>query len=201
MVGVVATGALAALTHWRPVTRLLVGWDIGVTLYLTLVLHLMTGARVHHVRRDAQLQDEGRLTILVLTVAAALASLAAILTELASPAGSTVPRPPIQLVLATITILLSWTLIHTMFTLHYAHEFYDETTTRDRGLAFPGGEKEPDYWDFVYFSFVIGMTSQVSDVGVTSKQMRRAVAIHGIVSFFFNAALLALTVNIAASAI
>ena len=110
--------ALAALTGWRPVTRLLVGWDIGVTLYLSLVFHLMTGARVHHIRRDAQVQDEGRLTILVLTVAAALASLAAILAELASPAGSAVARQPIQLVLATITILLSWTLIHTIFTLH-----------------------------------------------------------------------------------
>ena len=68
-------------------------------------------------------------------------------------------------------------------------------------MAFPGGDREPDYWDFVYFSFVIGMTSQVSDVGVTNKHMRRTVAVHGIVSFFFNAALLALTVNIAASAI
>ena len=200
-VGVMAIAAFAVMTGWRPVTRVLVGWDIGVTLYLALVFHLMTGARVHHIRRDAQLQDEGRLTILVLTVAAALASLAAILTELASPPGSAVARQPIQLVLATITILLSWTLIHTIFTLHYAHEFYDETTTRGRGLAFPGGDKEPDYWDFVYFSFVIGMTSQVSDVGVTNKQMRRTVAVHGIVSFFFNAALLALTVNIAASAI
>jgi uncharacterized membrane protein len=200
-IGVVTTAALAALTAWRPVTQLLVGWDIGVTLYLILVLHLMTGAKAHHIRGDAQSQDEGRLTILVLTVTAALASLAAILTELASPAGSTAPRPPTQLVLATLTILLSWTLIHTIFTLHYAHEFYDETTMGDRGLLFPGSDKEPDYWDFVYFSFVIGMTSQVSDVGVTNKQMRRTVAIHGIVSFFFNAALLALTVNIAASAI
>jgi uncharacterized membrane protein len=200
-VGIVATAALVALTHWRPVTRLLVGWDIGVTLYLVLVLHLMSGARIHHIRRDAQSQDEGRLTILVLTVAAALASLAAIVTELASPAGSGVPRQPIQLGLATITILLSWTLIHTIFTLHYAQEFYHGTTTGGRDLEFPGGDQEPDYWDFVYFSFVIGMTSQVSDVGVTNKQMRRTVAVHGIVSFFFNAALLALTVNIAASAI
>ncbi|PYO52743.1 MAG: DUF1345 domain-containing protein, partial [Candidatus Rokuibacteriota bacterium] len=80
-----------------------------------------------------------------------------------------------------------------------AHEFYDESA--GRGMAFPGGDKEPDYWDFVYFSFVIGMTSQVSDVGVTSKQIRRTVAAHGVVSFVFNAALLALTVNIAASAI
>jgi uncharacterized membrane protein len=95
--------------------------------------------------------------------------------------------------------LLSWAFIHTIFALHYAHEFYDEDI--GGGLAFPGGETEPDYWDFVYFSFVIGMTSQVSDVGVTHKEIRRTVAAHGVVSFVFNAALLALTVNIAASAI
>ena len=88
---------------------------------------------------------------------------------------------------------------HTIFALHYAHDFYDESA--GRGLAFPRGDKEPDYWDFVYFSFVIGMTSQVSDVSVTSKQIRRTVAAHGVVSFVFNAALLALTVNIAASVI
>jgi len=86
-----------------------------------------------------------------------------------------------------------------MFALHYAHEFYDESD--GRGLTFPGREDEPDYWDFVYFALVVGMTSQVSDVGVTSKVIRRTVAAHGVVSFFFNVALLALTVNIAASAI
>ncbi len=81
----------------------------------------------------------------------------------------------------------------------HAHEFYDESG--GRGLAFPGGEEVPDYWDFVYFALVVGMTSQVSDVGVTSKEIRRTVAVHGVVSFFFNVALLALMVNIAASAI
>jgi uncharacterized membrane protein len=143
-------------------------------------------------------QDEGKLAILVLTVAAALASLAAIVAELGMAANGGA-RQPGQLVLATVTILLSWAFIHTMFALHYAHEFYDQTG--GRGIAFPGGDDEPDYWDFVYFAFVIGMTSQVSDVGITSKQIRRTATAHGVVSFVFNAALLALTVNIAASAI
>src|SRR5262249_26046948 len=107
-------------------------------------------------------------------------------------------RRPSQVVLAAATILLSWAFIHTIFALHYAHEFYDEND--GGGLAFPGKDA-PDYWDFVYFSFVIGMTSQVSDVGITDKRIRRTAAAHGIVSFIFNAALLALTVNIAASAI
>jgi uncharacterized membrane protein len=198
-VGIGAT-ALLVVIAWRPATRLLVGWDLGVTLYLVLAYHTMASAQVDEIRRHAALQDEGRVTILILTVAAALASLAAILAELASPNGGAHARQPAHLALATVTILLSWALIHTIFALHYAHEFYDEAP-HGGGLAFPGGDEAPDYWDFVYFSFVIGMTSQVSDVGVISKRIRRTVAAHGIVSFFFNAALLALTVNIAASAI
>jgi uncharacterized membrane protein len=196
-VGLVVIAAAAFVTDWRLVTRLLTGWDTAVALYLGLALHLIARSDVRHIRRHAALQDEGQLAILTCTVAAALASLAAIFAELGTSAvgGS---RPRGYLILATLTILLSWAFIHTIFALHYAHEFYDETA--GRGMAFPGGEPNPDYWDFVYFSFVIGMTSQVSDVAITSKLIRRTVAAHGVVSFLFNAALLALTVNIAASA-
>jgi uncharacterized membrane protein len=197
--GVVMTAALAVLTDWRPATRVLVGWDIGIALYLGLAFSLMARADVHRIRQNAARQDEGQFAMLVLTVAAALASLAAIFAELGTSGDGGGGRQPMNLVLATLTIMLSWAFIHTIFALHYAHEFYDESA--GRGMAFPGGDEEPDYWDFVYFSFVIGMTSQVSDVGVTSKVIRRTVAAHGVVSFVFNAALLALTVNIAASAI
>jgi uncharacterized membrane protein len=197
--GVVVTAVLAIATNWTPVTRLLVGWDFGIALYLGLAFALMARADVHRIRQNAALQDEGQFAILVLTVAAALASLAAILALLGTTAGGAGSRQPMNLVLAALTIMLSWAFIHTIFALHYAHEFYDESA--GSGMAFPGGDPEPDYWDFVYFSFVIGMTSQVSDVGVTSKVIRRTVAAHGIVSFVFNAALLALTVNIAASAL
>ena len=197
-VGLAVIAAAAFVTDWRLVTRLLTGWDTAVALYLGLALHLIARSDVRHIRRHAALQDEGQLAILTCTVAAALASLAAIFAELGTSAvgGS---RPRGYLILATLTILLSWAFIHTIFALHYAHEFYDETA--GRGMAFPGGEPNPDYWDFVYFSFVIGMTSQVSDVGITSKQIRRTAAAHGVISFFFNAALLALTINLAASAI
>jgi uncharacterized membrane protein len=160
---------------------------------------MMARADVQQIRRRAADQDEGAIVILTLTVAAALASLLAIVALLGTSAAGPSPRRSGELILATITIVLSWALIHTIFALHYAHEFYDASGIG--GMAFPGGEKEPDYWDFAYFSLVVGMTSQVSDVGVTSKVIRRTVAAHGVVSFFFNAALLALTVNIAASAI
>ncbi|PYO51337.1 MAG: DUF1345 domain-containing protein [Candidatus Rokuibacteriota bacterium] len=194
-IGALVSVVLTVFTDWRTATRLLVGWDIYVGLYLALVAHLMSGADIQRIRARAAVEDEGQFAILMLTVVAALARLGAIFSELGIGAG----RRPAHVVLAALTILLSWAFIHTIFALHYAHEFYDEDI--GGGLAFPGGETEPDYWDFVYFSFVIGMTSQVSDVGVTHKEIRRTVAAHGVVSFVFNAALLALTVNIAASAI
>jgi len=194
--GVVVT--LALPSHFLVTTRCLIGWNAGVALYLVLVYALMTRAGIEHMRRNAALQDEGRVALLVLTVVAAAASLGAILVELSTGAGNT--RTAAQLALATTTIVLSWIFIHTIFALHYAHDFYGERGAKESGLTFPG-DGEPDYWDFVYFSFVIGMTCQVSDVAITSKPIRRTANAHGIVSFFFNAALLALMVNIAASAI
>lgn len=198
-IGLVVLAGLLLGTDWRITVRLLVAWDVAVALYLGLVLHLSAESEAHHIRRRARLQDEGQVTILVLTAVAALASLAAIFALLGNSSGNN--RQPIDLFLATITIVISWAFTHTMFALHYAHEYYDENGGKGGGMSFPGENEEPDYWDFMYFSFVIGMCAQVSDVTVTCKPIRRTVFGHSVVSFIFNAALLALTVNIAASAI
>ena len=196
--GIAVTAALRGLSAWEVARQILAGWDAGVALYLALAYRLMARSTSEHIADHAADADEGRFAILVLTVLAALSSLGAILAELG--AGPGVQRTPMQLALAGITIVLSWVFIHTIFALNYAHDYYGEHGSKKSGLTFPG-EKQPDYWDFVYFAFVIGMTSQVSDVAVTSKLVRRTVNAHGIVSFFFNVALLALTVNIAAGAI
>jgi uncharacterized membrane protein len=197
IIGLIVVAALPA--EWQFATRALVGWDVGVFLYLMAAFEIINRADVDHIRRAAAIQDEGRIGVLVLTVIAASASIGAIVSLLAAPTAGTA-RDPMHLVLATITIVLSWAFIHSIFALHYAHEFYGERGAKQTGLQFPGNEK-PDYWDFIYFSFVIGMTSQVSDVTIASKLIRRTVAAHGVVAFLFNVALLALTVNIAASAI
>ena len=180
----------------RLVTRLLTGWDIFIALYLLLVCIMMQRCGLVHIRRNAAVQDDGRFLILLLTALGAFASIAAILFEL----GGT-HRSGLALALATATIALSWAAVHTTFALHYAHDYY--RGAKPGGLQFPNGDQHehPDYWDFVYFSFVIGMTAQVSDVGITDKSIRRTVTVHGIVSFVFNTALLALMVNIAASAL
>jgi uncharacterized membrane protein len=184
-------------SEWRATTRLLVGWDASIAVYLALAFAAIANSDIGRIRRRAKLLDEDRVAFLMLTAGAALASLGAIVAELGSKDSG---HQPAHLALAVVTIALSWGFTHTIFALHYAHEFYIEARYEDGGLAFPGKE-QPDYWDFLYFSLVIGMTSQVSDVAVTAKSIRRTVTAHGVVSFFFNATLLALMVNIAASAL
>jgi uncharacterized membrane protein len=181
----------------RMVTRALIGWDVFVALYLLLVYVMMGRSNKHSIRRNAALQDDGSFIILLVAAFGAFASIAAITFELGDG-----HRTTWELSLATATIAASWAAVHTTFSLHYAHEYF--RGSKPGGLAFPSADdkpEEPDYWDFVYFSFVIGMTAQVSDVGITGKSIRRTATAHGIVSFIFNTALVALMVNIAASAI
>jgi uncharacterized membrane protein len=179
----------------RLVTRLLIGWDVFVAFYLVSVYAVVFRSGLAHIRRNAVLQDDGRFLILLVTALGAFASIAAIIFGLDEQ-----HRSSAELALATLTIALSWAAVHTTFALHYAHEFYRGTPG---GLQFPSGDQheDADYWDFVYFSFVIGMTAQVSDVGITDRTIRRTATVHGIISFVFNTALVALVVNIAASAI
>jgi uncharacterized membrane protein len=185
--------------QWSPATRFLAGWNVAVWLYLALVYSLIAKSKSRDAAERAASQDEGRVAILILTVLASLATVAAIIFELS---GSHKTDPQVgQMVLAVLTILSAWGFIHTIFALHYAHEYYGERGgKKNSGLKFPDDE-DPEYWDFVYFSFVIGMTAQVSDVAITSKQIRQTVTAHSIVSFLFNVSILALTINIAANVI
>jgi uncharacterized membrane protein len=183
-------------TAERMATRILIGWDVAVAVYLVLAFIMISRFDLALVHRRAASQDEGGVLILVLTVLAAVASLAAIIAELGSARYTNTAPGNLYFAHAVLTILLSWTFIHVIFAFHYAHEFYGEG--RDQhvgGLEFPSDD-QPDYWDFIYFSFVVGMTFQVSDVQVTSKLIRRLVVAHGFVSFVFNVAILALMVNI-----
>ena len=197
-VGVACAVVLRIATSWGMPTRVLVAWDVGVAVYLVLVIQMMARSRVGDIRLRAAREDAGQFSILALSVAAGLASLGAILAHLTRTVGQRT-TPQVGFVLATI--LFSWTFIHLMFALHYDHEFYGEDDGPAGGLEFPDREAAPDYWDFIYFAFTIGMTAETSDVSVTSKQIRRTVIAHGIVSFLFNVALVALTINLASGII
>jgi len=191
----IAAGLCAILFDLRLETQMLIGWNVGLAVYLWLTHTMIRRADVAHIRRRAAQQDEGAAGILVLSIGATIASMVAIVFEI----GGLKQAPPghalAPALLALLTILLSWGFMHTIFSIHYAHEYYGERRDgKIGGLDFPGDE-DPDYWDFLYFSVVIGMTSQVSDVPITSKVIRRMAAIHGVLSFFFNVTVLALTVN------
>ena len=193
-VGVITFAMLPG--DWLLTTRVLAGWDVAVGLYLAAAAFLMAKSPVAEIRRHAAAQDEGAFALLLLTVAAALVSLGAIFIQLAAIDRSA-PGYGGHVALVILTVVLSWAFTHTIFALHYAYEFYGEAE-RAKGLRFPEDDR-PDYWDFIYFSFVIGMTFQVSDVQVTHKWLRRTVTAHGVISFIFTTAIIALTVNMAAN--
>ena len=190
-----------AMTDWSMATKLLLGWDIGVVLYLALIYQLMISCGIDEIRRRAAEDDEGALILLILTGLSGLAIMGAIIAELGIAKVSGQPRSGLGVTLAMATILVSWAFVHTIFALHYAHEYYGERGDHViGGLTFPG-RQAPNYWDFLYFSLVIAMTSQVSDVVITTKVIRRIVTVHGALAFFFNVAVFALTVNIVSNLI
>src|ERR1700744_4133883 len=160
---------------------------------------IIMSSHPREVRKIAKLQDSSRAFLFLFVIAASIASFGAIVFFLKSSKGhgATVNE---HILLAITAVIISWWLLHTIFTLRYAHLYYDTdkddgTPRQTGGLQFPGDE-EPDYMDFVYFSFVLGMTFQVSDVEISSKQIRRLAWAHGLLSFAYNTAILALSINV-----
>ncbi len=186
-------------------TRFLIAADGGVLVFLTAVWLMMASATPEGMRRRAEREDEGRYTILVLSVAVAIAILLTIVFELHGIKELRASLEALHVALAAATILLSWFFMNTIFALHYAHGYYgDADPSSDYkpvgGLVFPG-QRQPDYWDFMYFSFVVGMTFQVSDVQIEDHGLRRGFLAHGVLAFFFNVIIVALTINIVAGLI
>jgi len=181
---------------YRMTSRLLVGWDVGAVLYLAFVTGMVRRASIDTIKKRAALYDEGGLSFLLLALLAVAASFIAIFAELAYTKAN-IDRDAGPIILAGITVVLSWSLTHVMFALHYAHLYYREGHATGGGILMPEHD-QPDYSDFMYFAFVIGCASQTADIASSTRAMRRVMTVHGIVSFFFNAAILALTINIAA---
>jgi uncharacterized membrane protein len=185
---------------WRPITKRLIAWDVGMAVYLVLAAVMMSQFDEVIIRRRAASQDEGSLIILGLTVFGAIASVAAIMHELATAKSLTGHAEWQAIALAAATVFLSWVFMQTIFALHYAHEYYNpDPGNADGGLEFPAKYRTPDYWDFIYFSFIIGTAAQTADINITSRVIRRIVTIQCVIVFFFNTTVLALAINIGAS--
>ena len=178
-------------------------WCIGGLTYLALAFNLMSRCHSDRIKTRAALQDDSGTVILVLILLAVASSILAIVGLLSEAKTASQLGKLLYVLLAASTILISWSVMQVVFTLHYAHEHYaprNFTEGQAGGLEFPKDD-HPDYWDFLYFSTSIGATSQTSDVAIRSKSLRRLVTLHAIVSFFFNTMVLALTINLAASMI
>ena len=200
--------AVAAITFGftfrfvRVPVSLIISWD-GFALCSLLLAWLgmfLTDARTRV--REAHLQDSGRKAICCCVVLAALAGLAGACMLLGSAKGLAGINAAKHIALAAVTVLCSWFLVHTMMSLHYAHIFYcsceEAGHGHGEGVTFPD-EIKPDFLDFAYFSFVIGMTCQVSDVQITSRDIRRIALMHGLLSFWFNVVILGFSINLAST--
>jgi uncharacterized membrane protein len=201
-IGAVAFVALPGAM--RLPVRLGAAWVIGVVLFLALTAIVMADAGPQRMRRRARLLGPSRTVILTIIIAAAGISLIALGVTLQKVPGESSAAMVLRLTVAGLAVILSWALMHATYALHYAHHYYGDGPAPgedDRGgLAFPG-RAAPDYWDFLYFSLVIGMTCQVSDVQITSRAMRRVTLLHSVLSFFFNTIILALAVNLVAGSL
>jgi uncharacterized membrane protein len=172
-------------------------WDSFAIISILLAWLAIVVTPQDHLRAHARAQDLSRLFIFAFVVAASCVALLAVGFIIRNHHAQVRSGLTFQVALALGTVGLSWILLHTVYSVHYAHVYYgdsDEDMAADKGLEFPG-QQPPDYLDFAYFSFVIGMTCQVSDVQVTSKRMRRLTLVHGVISFGFNTFILALLIN------
>lgn len=201
---VVGVVSYLLLEHWVPTqTRLLIGWNLGALTYLGLALMTVARADPTMTQIRARTQDQSGYVIFLLIVTAASASFVAIGFVVGDIKGMPFWQRTGHLTLSVTALLLSWLLIQVLFAFHYARLYYSYhlgTTEHRAGLRFPG-DKEPDYLDFAYYSFVVGMTSQVSDVAVLTRRMRRLTMVHGVLSFIYNIAILAMSINIIGGAI
>ena len=190
-------------SHQSLLTRLILSWNVYAAVVLLAAWATILTVDPDHAQRTAKLQDSSCTVLFASMLVAACMSLLAVIFVLKEHKLLHGGLVRLHLELPILAVVESWILIHTVFTLHYAHSFYRSQSDkrspgREGGLLFPN-ERPPNYMDFAYFSFVIGMTFQVSDVQITSRAMRRLALIQGLLSFAFNTAIIALTINVMSS--
>ena len=202
MISSVVAAVVALLTggHFRLPVEVVLVWNAFCLSILALSWVRIATSSAFKSYRTAKLQDSGRTAIFLFVVAAACMSLFAVAYLIGSAKGLQRKGLTEHVLVAVLTVAGSWCLVHTLFTLRYAHIYYgdnpdDAVPGPAGGLDFPG-EKRPDYLDFAYFSFVVGMTCQVSDVQISGRRLRRLALLHGLLAFAFNAVILALSINL-----
>jgi uncharacterized membrane protein len=190
-----AAGLLCTDQTW--LRQALIGWNVAVWLYLVIIIPVMFRADHHRVREVAANQDESAGMVLgTMTIGIAL-TMAAVISELSGAGKASSAEQAVHYLVTAVTVVGSWILLGVLYCFHYAHKFYN-SKAKDPELKFPDEEKEPNYWDFLYFSFTISVAVQTSDVAVMTRSMRKVVLSHSVMSFVFNLVILGLGINIAA---
>ncbi|KHK66229.1 MULTISPECIES: DUF1345 domain-containing protein [Pseudomonas] len=179
------------------ISNILIGWNTGVWSYLLLMFWLTVRAKAPDVKRIAEMEDENAGLVLLMVCIAALASLATITFELAGSRELQTADKLLHYGVTALTVIGSWLLIGVIFSVHYARLFYT-WNGKEPALRFAEGLTTPNYWDFLYFSFTIGVAVQTSDVGVATRQLRKIVLAQSLIGFVFNTAILGFSINIAA---
>ncbi|WP_426392052.1 DUF1345 domain-containing protein [Variovorax sp. R-27] len=198
-----ATAAALMSVPMSGMARALAGWCMAVVVYQVLSWWLADTFDAKRTRERAQSLDQPNVVILVsmlVVVGASVVAIAMLLQQVKALSGW---ERAAHVALGLVALAGSWLMMHTIYAFHYAHRYYidQKSGTPDGGLDFPGKDDAPDYFDFLYYSYVIGMTSQVSDVQATSKEMRRITLLHSVLAFAFNMLVLALSVNVVAGAV
>ncbi|MCF5657630.1 DUF1345 domain-containing protein [Pseudomonas poae] len=179
------------------ISKILIGWNAGVWTYLLLMLWLTSRSRADDVKRIAEIEDENAGLVLFMVCIAAIASLATITLNLVGIKDLDSTARLLHYGFTGMTVIGSWLLIGVIFSVHYARLFY--TWEGDEpALRFAEGLRTPNYWDFLYFSFTIGVAVQTSDIGVATRSLRKVVLGQSLIGFLFNTAILGFSINIAA---
>lgn len=194
--GVACVLFLVLPEHWATITRVLVSWNVGVMMFLLLVFRLMTSLSAAQISERYQEEDETAPVILIISVIAAILAMVSIVAFLTMFDRVSRAEQSLHIALAAFTVIHAWVLMPTMFTLHYADMFYSAAPDA-RPLSFPD-TPTPAFWDFAYFSFTIAVACQTADVTTTPGAIRKVLIVHGILSFFFNAAILGFAINVTA---
>lgn len=198
--GLVVALAARVFAGLQPSTALILGWNSLCIGYIVSMLRNMAECSSDQMRARAEMEDEGRATILTLVLAAAITAIVAVALELSLAKAAHGPERGLRIALAFATVAVSWFMVHLIFAQHYAHGYYDRdeaAATDARGLRFPG-EEEPDYWDFLHFAVIVGVASQTADIEICAKRLRRLNTVHALFSFGFNTVIVALTINLLA---
>jgi uncharacterized membrane protein len=194
LAGLVAGIAIAFVTSWQ--IAIVTGWDVAAATVLFASWNVILRLDGKGTRARATTEDSSRAAAELVVLGASLASLCAVGLVLVEANGESGGTKALHIAAGIVTVALSWAVVHTTFALRYAHEYYTQPVG---GIDFKTDKEEPDYLDFAYVAFTVGMTFQVSDTDIQQRRVRRTVLRHALLAYLLGAVVIAVTINLVAT--